>query len=175
MMYNVVQTVYTHIVFALTCSVVGIEISQREHAPAPRVTSNGRAACQLCGRELSKVNHHRPSGPGRACAPRCKPQKHTLERVEEQRSHSTERPAKKQRRSKSDPGQPLPIASTRLRIRAPKPPPPTTKPRIMKPSINPVDPMALLEAAHARRVALLEEETNRAGSSTPNASSVVWQ
>jgi hypothetical protein len=90
-----------------------------------------------------------------------------------------EPPTKKQRRTKSDPGQQqeqiLPITATRLRVRAPKPPPPTTKPRLIKSSINPVDPMALLEAAHARRIALLEEEKNRAGSSTPNASSVVWQ
>jgi hypothetical protein len=126
----------------------------------PRMDASGtNQLCELCGRQLHKVKHHRPLTPGRACAPRCKPQKHVLERVEEQRSHSTERPAKKQRRSQSDPGQPMTIASTRLRVRAPKPPPPATKPRLVKPSINPVDPMALLEAAHARRVALLQQES----------------
>jgi hypothetical protein len=70
-----------------------------------------------------------------------------------------ERPTKKQRRSMSDPGQPLPIASTRLRIRASKPPQPAPKPRLVKPAVDPVDPMALLNAAHARRMALLEEES----------------
>ena len=93
----------------------------------------------------------------------------------EERAASSEPAKKKQRRTKSDPGQPLPIASTRLRIRAPKPPPSAPKPRVMKPTVDPVDLMALLEATHARRMALLEAEKNGAGSSVPNGSAVVWQ
>jgi hypothetical protein len=81
----------------------------------------------------------------------------------EERAASSEPAKKKQRRTKSDPGQPqaqtLPNTTTRLRIRAPKPPPPATKPRTMKPSIDSVDPMALLEAAHARRLELLQQES----------------
>jgi hypothetical protein len=32
-----------------------------------RVDGLGKPACELCGRRLSKVKHHRPHGPGRAC------------------------------------------------------------------------------------------------------------
>jgi ribosomal protein L34E len=136
------------------CWCVGVPfVSPR---PVARVDSVGKPACEICGRRLADVKHHRPHRPGRACAPRCKPSKHALEPVEEQRPHSTERPAKKQRRTKSDPGQPLPIASTRLRIRAPKPPPPAPKPRPVRPFI---DPIALLDAAHAHRMALMEAES----------------
>jgi hypothetical protein len=83
-----------------------------------------------------------------------------------------ERPAKKQRRTKSDPGQPLPITSTRLRIRASKPPPPTPKPRTVKPI---VDVSSLLDAAHARRMALIEAEQGGTVSPATNGSAVVWQ
>lgn len=38
----------------------------------PRVDASGWPACELCGRRLSKVKHHRPYGNGRACHPRCK-------------------------------------------------------------------------------------------------------
>jgi hypothetical protein len=41
-------------------------------APAARVTSAGKPACERCGVQLNRVKHHRPHGAGRACAPRCK-------------------------------------------------------------------------------------------------------
>jgi hypothetical protein len=44
--------------------------------PTPRVDPIGKPACELCGRRLSKVKHHRPHDNGRACSPRCKPFKH---------------------------------------------------------------------------------------------------
>jgi hypothetical protein len=37
---------------------------------------SGWPACELCGRRLSTVKHHRQHGNGRACHPRCKPLKH---------------------------------------------------------------------------------------------------
>ena len=157
------------------CAYCSVDLSLSHSVPGPRVTSFGRPACEKCGIRLSLVKHHRPDGRGRACAPRCKPSKHALESVREQRPQSTERPAKKQRRTNSDPGQPLPIASTRLRVRAPKPPPPTTKPRLVKHTVDPVDLMALLDATHARRMALLEAERNGTGSYVTNGSAVVWQ
>jgi hypothetical protein len=54
-----------------------VDAPRRDLALTPRRTSTGRAACELCGRELSKVKHHRPHGAGRACTPRCKPLKGT--------------------------------------------------------------------------------------------------
>jgi hypothetical protein len=47
--------------------------------PTPRVDPAGKPACELCGCRLSKVKHHRPHGVGRACSPRCKPQKHAAD------------------------------------------------------------------------------------------------
>jgi hypothetical protein len=140
-----------------------------------RVDSSGYAACQLCGTRLNTLKYTAPCPPGKKCHPRCKGQKRPAESGE-----SSAAPAeKKQRRTKSDPGQsqqqPMPIVTTRLRIRAPKPPPQATKPRLVKPIVALVDPMALLEAAHARRMALLEAEKKRIGSSATNASAVVWQ
>jgi hypothetical protein len=140
--------------------------------------ADGQRLCERgCGRRLSRVAVHRPLGAGRACHPECKQKTHQLNDGEA-RGASDARPAKKQRRTKSDPGQPqeqtLPITSTRLRIRAPKPPPSATKPRIVKPTVDLVDPMALLDAAHARRMALLQAEKNGTGSSATNGSAVVW-
>jgi hypothetical protein len=128
--------------------------------------------CIRCNRDVSKVKTTRGTGTNQACHPECRPKKHQLDEC----AATEERPAKKHRRSKSDPGQPqqqqLPIASSRLRVRAPKPPPLAPNLRPVKPCI---DPMALLDAAHARRIALMEAEKNGTGSSAPNASAVVWQ
>jgi hypothetical protein len=42
----------------------------------PRKDLTGEPACELCGRRLRSIKHHRPHGSGRACSPRCKPSKH---------------------------------------------------------------------------------------------------
>ncbi len=109
----------------------------RQHvipAKAVKRPFKGGYACQTCIRRLERLS-------GEADTPR---------------ADSPPRPIKKQRRTKSDPGQPLLlIATTRLRIRAPKPPPPHPRPRPVKPLI---DPIALLDAAHARRKALIAAE-----------------
>lgn len=141
----------------------------------PKMDASGtNQLCELCGRQLHKVKHHRPCGVGQACHPRCKGKKHPLEAVSVKRPASTERPNKKQRRTHSDPGPPLAITSTRLRIRAPQPPPPALRPRPVKPHTPPLDIMALLDATHARRMALLEAEKNGTSSQATNASSLVW-
>jgi len=149
---------------ALMCVVLlRVGISWREQAPQVRVTSNGRPACENCGRELSKVKHHRPSGIGRACAPRCKPNKRAVDDGTITEAVPTQPAAKKPRRTKSDPGKDtVLLTATRTRphrITAPKPSPPAPKPRRVKPSVDPIDPMALLDAAHARRMALLAAES----------------
>jgi hypothetical protein len=160
----------TRAVLAIVCHVAGVEDSRREQEAGPQRAAPKKRCCVLCHRDLAigKVKHKTKCGAGKKCHPQCKAQKRELD----ERAASAERPAKQQRRTKSDPGQPLLIASTRLRIRAPKPSPPKPKPRPVKPSI---DPLALLDAAHARRMALLEEEKNGTGLLTTNASTVVWQ
>ena len=137
----------------------------------PRVDSVGKPVCERCGTRLNRVKYTQPDGLGRACQKHFKGVKHPIK----ERATSSEPAKKKQRRTNSDPGQPMPIASTRLRVRAPKPPPPAPKPRLVKPTVDPVDLMALLDATHARRMALLEAEKNGAGSSVTNGSAVVWQ
>ena len=44
-----------------------------------RTVASGAAACEKCGRQLTKVKHHRAHGAGRACTPRCKPFKHAVD------------------------------------------------------------------------------------------------
>lgn len=140
-----------------------------------RVDSTGRPACERCGRRLADVKHHRAYGAGRACAPRCKGTK----RSSEERTVSAEPAKKKHRRTKSDPGQlqdqARSITSTRLRVRAPKPPPPAPKPRVSMPPMPAIDPIALLDAAHARRMALIEAENREQSSAVVNTSAVLWQ
>jgi hypothetical protein len=124
--------------------------------PGPYRDDAGKLGCENCHRRLTtcKKPLHilNPGHICQTCYDRIRSGKPSRVNTEP----SSPRPAKKQRRSKSDPGKPLPTASTRLRIRAPKPLLPPIKPREMKPSI---DPMALLHAAHARRMALLNAES----------------
>ena len=66
----------------------------------PRVDSSGWPACELCGRRLSKVKHHRAHGAGRACHPQCKPKKRAIEEEDE-----VQPPCKRPARAASDPGE----------------------------------------------------------------------
>jgi hypothetical protein len=143
----------------------------------PRVDSVGKPVCELCGRRLTKVKHHRPYGPGHACHPRCRTLKRTINDREASvhAESATSLPKKKKhKRTKSDPGQ-LPIlTSTRTRphrVTAPKPTIIKSKQHINKPVIN---LSALLDEAHARRIALIEEETKKGGQPA-NTSSIVWE
>ena len=149
---------------------------------APRATlgatarrdSDRQPVCELCGRRLSKVKHHRPCGVGRACAPRCKPLGASID--------GGARPAvaapaagphqSRKRRATSDPGEPLNL--TRLRTRAPRP---ATIPTVKKARVQstPIDATLLLDQAHARRLVLIAAEENRGAHGTSNTSAVVWQ
>ena len=143
-------------------------------ATTARRTSSGEPACENCGRQLSKVKHHRPCGVGRACAPRCKPLGAPIDgaaRPAVAAPAAGPRPSRK-RRATSDPGEPLNL--TRLRTRAPRP---ATIPTVKKARVQstPVDATLLLDQAHARRLALIAAEENRGAHGTSNASAVVWQ
>jgi hypothetical protein len=139
--------------------------------------------CELCGRRLSKVKHHRAHGPGRACHPRCKPTKGAAEGTAAALAPITAAPKQsRKRRAVSDPGQPPPalLARTRLRVRAPRPSPPDRK-RLKQE--KEAAAMALLEQTHARRVAAMAAASAvtaaAASGSAPhsalNASAVVWE
>jgi hypothetical protein len=54
------------------CALLCIDVFRRDVALTARRTSSGRLACEICGREISKIKHHRAHGPGRICNPRCK-------------------------------------------------------------------------------------------------------
>jgi hypothetical protein len=133
--------------------------------------------CEKCGERLNRVKQHRAYGPGRACNPRCKSVKRAIE------DDALKQPSavRSHKRARSDPGEQIILTATRTRphrITAPKPPPPTSKLRISKPTI---DVSSLLDQAHARRMALLATEQQRAASATGdtttalNTSSVVWR
>jgi hypothetical protein len=142
--------------------------------PSARVDSVGKPACELCGRRLSKVKHHRAHGPGRICNPRCKPIKRAVDDAARSAVPAApaagSRPSRK--RAASDPGEPLNL--TRLRTRAPRPAtiPPVKKTRVQS---TPVDISLLLDQTHARRMALLAAEENRGAHGPTNDSAVVWQ
>jgi hypothetical protein len=148
-------------------------------APRARLTESGKQACELCGRQLGKVKHHRPHGVGRACNPRCKPQKHALTDAEEKETP----PPRAHKRAKSDPSKsaaaaaaaaaapaPLLPRSTRPhRVCAPKPPPKQSK------EAREAQISALLDATVARRAALEEAVRIATADKAANASAVVWQ
>jgi len=120
---------------------------------AARVDSAGWPACELCGRRLSRVTHHRAHGLGRACHPRCKAreQPHKGEAASVAASAPPVTPRK--RRAQSDPGE-LPAvtaspARTR-RITAAQPAPISKKQRAEQREER---IMRLLEETHARRMA----------------------
>lgn len=143
-----------------------------------RVDVYGQPLCELCGRRLRTVKHHRAHGPGRACTPRCKLMKHAVDdaaRPAAAAVSAVPRPSCK-RRAESDPGEPLNLARLRTRA-APPPPPATTIPPTKKGRVQttPVDAALLLDQAHARRLALLAAEENRTAHGPSNGSAVVWQ
>jgi len=123
-------------------------------SPAPRQTADGHAACELCGRQLSKVKHHHRHGPGHACHPRCKLQQQTSK--SEAAPVAAAAPPPKQsrkRRAASDPGEsPEPTASTVLTRRIAAPAPATTS-RKQYNTRREEQIMRLLDETHARRMA----------------------
>jgi hypothetical protein len=108
--------------------------------PGVRRDSAGKQICELCPARISRVKHHRPHGVGRACAPRCKPIKRHSDdaqayvRADSASSSSAaassttvaDRPEKRARRAKSDPGEQQVQTNTRLRARTYAPNAPTS-------------------------------------------------
>jgi hypothetical protein len=150
------------------------------HVGAPAVGACARAAstlernshCALCGRRLGSAKHKHSHG--YACHPRCKgmSQPPKPPATPAAATPAAAHPPRKRQRAESDPGQTQNL--TRLRIRAPRP---ATIPAIKKARVQatPVDSSHLLDQAHARRMALIEAETNGTHAATVNASAVVWQ
>jgi hypothetical protein len=142
----------THVVCALLCVGVPCPLISSK----PRQTTDGLAACERCGRQLSKVKHHRPHGVGRACAPRCKASRHLVDDTTSTESSTSLQAVdgrkKRQRRMKSDPGQQPVITLNRLRVRAPKQIQPDRK---KKKEEREAAIMSLLDETHARRMASL--------------------
>jgi hypothetical protein len=145
----------------------------------PRPASR-RYLCVECQRDTARVPKWVACSGGRKCAPRCRVR--VFSATDDAAVAATAAPAaKKPRRAKSDTGQEILLTAARTRphrITAPKPLPPTSKPRISKPT---VDVSSLLDQAHARRMALIAAEQQSATSATDiavtalNASSVTWQ
>lgn len=146
----------------------------------PRQFASAQSRCIRCNRRFDEPGMTSRGKVGeKHCHPRCKNVKHSITDTPSSSTITVPPPAKKQRRTKSDAGQPIIIASTRLRIRASKPPPPPPKPKLrpVKPSI---DLSALLDATHARRMALIEAEQKQSAAAVThttahNTSSVLWQ
>lgn len=130
----------------------------RMREDAPRMDASGRnQLCEKCGCQLAKVKHHRAHGPGRACTPRCKPSKHRSADNASSSMTVAPSPAKKRCiRAQSDPGQPPVLMPTRTRPHRVSAHEPPSVPRYKKPSAAELS--AQLDATHARRMALLEEE-----------------
>lgn len=120
--------------------------------PTARVDSAGKSACELCGRRLADVKHHRPHGAGRACAPRCKGPQRSGEPV----AAAAVQPPKqsRKRRTVSDPGEsPEPAAATTAHTRRIAAPAPTSTSRKQYSTRREEQIMRLLDETHARRMA----------------------
>lgn len=128
-------------------------------SPAPRKTADGHAACERCGRQLSKVKHHHRHGPGHACHPRCKPREQPLK--DEAAPVAAAAPPLKQsrkRRAQSDPGEsPEPTAPQALTRRV-TPPQPASTSRKQYNTRREEQIMRLLDETVARRMAAEEAD-----------------
>jgi hypothetical protein len=112
--------------------------------------------CELCGRRLSKVKHHRAHGPGRACTPRCKPRQQTFE-LQAASAAAAAPVATRKRRATSDPGEsPQPAAAQALTHRVNAPETASTNKRQYN-TRREEQIMRLLDETHARRIAAEEE------------------
>ena len=118
------------------------------------------AACERCGRQLSKVKHHRPHGVGRACAPRCKEVKRSLD-AEKAQLPAAHKP--KKQRTASDPGeqrtQQKQQYQSRMQPTTRRILPPTPIQQTLPRSMRSTEKIARqLEETHARRMAAMAAE-----------------
>ncbi len=157
------------------CALLCIGELQQFAARAARQTASGLPACELCGRQLGKVKHKHKHGAGHACHPRCKPLRSATPSsaapaaATAASSPAPSPPRKRKHRADSDPGQQSEHTVGRLRVRATRPLGPDKKKQKQE---KEAAISALLDAAHARRVAamaLLEV----AGASSSSASTDV--
>ena len=128
-----------------------------------RVNDYGQQLCEICGIRLNKVKHHRPHGAGRVCHPQCKPNKRAVDDtgllLQQRnslllRNHAEQSQIQVRIQYYSQQHVLVHIASLHPNHHHPLP-----NHVGVKPSVDPIDPMALLDAAHARRMALLAAET----------------
>ncbi len=92
----------------MCCASLWVGASLVNDCSGPRVDSAGWPACELCGRRLTTVKHHRPHGEGRACKKHLIPEKPSpttasVAAAVPLRSHK--------RNAGSEPGQLLPAAA----------------------------------------------------------------
>jgi hypothetical protein len=142
------------------CALLYVVLLVLSSAPVARRTSAGKPACERCGVQLNRIKHHRPCGVGRACAPQCKqPRSTTPPSAVSAATASSSPPApspsrKRKRRADSDPGEQSEHTLGRLRVRAPRVVAPDKKKQKQD---KEAALSALLDAAHARRMALLAQ------------------
>ena len=157
------------------CALCGEGSSPAMTGAVSRVDSDGQRACEHCGTRLSRCKGKQyKSGPGHICQ-RCHNAEYqgaSSEAAPATASPAAPHPSRK-RRAASDPGEPLNLARLRTRASRPSTIPPVKKARV---KATPVDISLLLDQTHARRMALIAAEENRAvhGPSS-NGSAVVWQ
>ena len=136
------------------CVLVCDEVVVPRISPLPRQPVDGHAACERCGRQLSKVKHHRPHGVGRACAPRCKEVKRSLD-AEKAQLPAAHKP--KKQRTASDPCElPAHSAAPTLTRRVNAPEPASTSKKQYN-TRREEQIMRMLDETHARRMAAEEE------------------
>ena len=154
------------------CVLVCDEVVVPRISPLPRQTADGHAACERCGRQLSKVKHHRPHGPGRACAPRCKGQQQTDESTAATAAAGLQPKQSRKRRAASDPGEsPEPAALPALTRRV-TPPKPSYTSKKQYNTRREEQVMQLLDETHARR---MERDAAEAAATAATSGSLAHQ
>jgi len=135
------------------CASLYAGISVPPVSPAPRQTADGHAACELCGRQLSKVKHHHRCGPGHACHPRCKQRGQPVRNQQVPVTATAPAVTPRKRRATSDPGE-LPkqpaVQALTHRVTAAEPASASKKQYNTR---REEQIMRLLDETHARRMA----------------------
>ena len=125
----------------------------------PLYDAHRNQLCELCKRILSRIKgnpHLYPPkvGPGLQCHP-CYKKGWLAKQAARPVSTDAAPPAKRARRTQSDPGEPTNLTRKRIRAQPPTTVPAPKKTRVHTPA---VDPSLLLDQQHAQRLALLAAE-----------------
>ena len=145
------------------CGMLHVGVPLAISCATARMDSSGEPACELCGRRLRSVKHHRPYGPGRACAPQCK-QKRQLgdSAVAAAPAAAAAPPLTRKRRAQSDPGEPRPRTPSPRRTRPTTirvaPPMPIAAQKKQRTPRQDDRIMRLLDETHARRMATQKQQ-----------------